>query len=179
MTIMNEQQKVPDWLVVDAGVAEVHPFVPHRLEPVFATITGVTEYEVTLSNEVVYPVPGLRRTQGEDTFVLMSVPDPQVLRVRLAHAVWEQRAAVVEKYEVWLAEPTELNTRALENAARNILTEGLRLLAASSIDAPEQPLPLADGRSESINACGAEVRPPETVAPSDEPGRPGKVLQRC
>jgi len=78
----------------------------------------VTEHEVTLSNEVVYPVPGLRRTQGEDTFVLMSVSDPQVLRVRLAHTVWEQRAAVVEKYEAWSAEPTELNSRALENAAR-------------------------------------------------------------
>lgn len=65
------------------------------------------------------------------------------------------------------------------NAARNILTEGLRLLAASSTDAPEQPLPVADGRSETINACGAEVRPSETVAPGDEPGRSRKVLQRC
>ncbi len=114
---MNEQQKVPDWLVVDACVAEVHPGVPHRFEPVFATIAKVTEHWVTLSNETVYPVPGLRRTQGECTFVLMSVSDPQVMRVRLAHALWEQRATVVEKYEAWSAEPTELNTRALENAA--------------------------------------------------------------
>jgi len=118
MTIMNEQQKVPDWLVVDACVAEIHPFVPHRFDAVLSTVAKVTEHEVTLSNEVVYPVPGLRRTQGEDTFVLMSVSDPQVLRVRLAHTVWEQRAAVVEKYEAWSAEPTELNSRALENAAR-------------------------------------------------------------
>ncbi len=118
MTIMNEQQKVPDWLVVDACVAEIHPFIPHRFDAVLSTVAKVTEHEVTLSNEVVYPVPGLRRTQGEDTFVLMSVSDPQVLRVRLAHAVWEQRAAVVEKYEAWSAEPTELNSRALENAAR-------------------------------------------------------------
>lgn len=65
------------------------------------------------------------------------------------------------------------------NAARNILTEGLRLLAASTTDAPEQPFPVADGRSETLNACGAEVRPPETVAPGGEPGRSGKVLQRC
>jgi len=34
MTIMNEQQKVPDWLVVDACVAETHPFVPHRFDAV-------------------------------------------------------------------------------------------------------------------------------------------------
>ncbi len=115
---MNEQQKVPDWLVVDACVAEVHPFVPHRFEAVFSTIAKVTEHWVTLSNEIVYPVPGLRRTQGEYTFVLMSVSDPRVMRVRLAHEVWEQRTAVVEKYEAWSAEPTELNTRALENAAR-------------------------------------------------------------
>ncbi len=117
ITIMNEQQKVPDWLVVDACVAEVHPFVPHRFDAVLSTIAKVTEHWVTLSNEIVYPVPGLRRTQGEDTFVLMSVSDPQVMRVRLAHAVWEQRAAVVKRYEAWSAKPTELNSRALENAA--------------------------------------------------------------
>jgi len=118
MTIMNEQQKVPDWVVVDADVAEVHPFVPHRFDAVFSTIAKVTEHEVTLSNKVVYPVPDLRRTRGEDTFVLMSMSDPQVMRVRLAHEVWEARAEVVEKYEAWSAEPTEPNTRALENAAR-------------------------------------------------------------
>jgi len=117
MTIMNEQQKVPDWLVVDACVAEIHPFVPHRFDAVFSTIAKVTEHWVTLSNEIVYPVPGLRRTQGDDVFVLMPVSDPQVMRVRLAHAVWEQRAAVVEKYEAWLAEPSEPNSKALENAA--------------------------------------------------------------
>ena len=40
------------------------------------------------------------------------------MRVRLAHALWEARATVVEKYETWSAEPTEPNTRALESAAR-------------------------------------------------------------
>jgi len=51
------------------------------------------------------------------------------------------------------------------NAARNILTEGLRLLAL------EQPSTVADGQSETSNACGVEVRPPETAAPDVEPGR--------
>ena len=51
------------------------------------------------------------------------------------------------------------------NAARNILTEGLRLLNL------EQPTTVADGQSETQNACGVEVRPPETVAPDVEPGR--------
>jgi len=78
----------------------------------------VTEREVVLSNGAVYPVPDLRRTQGDDVLVLLFESDPQVLRVRLAHALWEERAAVVQKYEAWLAEPTEPNTRALENAAR-------------------------------------------------------------
>jgi len=118
MSTMTEQKKVPDWLVLDARVAEVHPVVPHRLTPVFATITGVTEHEAILSNGAVYPVPDLCRTQGDDVLVLLFGSDPQVMRVRFAHALWEQRATVVKKYEAWSAEPTELNTRALENAAR-------------------------------------------------------------
>ena len=51
------------------------------------------------------------------------------------------------------------------NAARNILAEGLRLLNL------EQPSTVADGQSETLNACGVEVRPPETAAPDVEPGR--------
>jgi putative transposase len=51
------------------------------------------------------------------------------------------------------------------NAARNILTEGLRLLNL------EPPSTVADGQSETSNACGVEVRPPETAAPDVEPGR--------
>ncbi len=78
MCTMTEQQKVPDWVVVDACVAEIHPFVPHRFDAVFSTIAKVSEHWVTLSNEIVYPVPGLHRTQGDDVFVLMSVSDPQV-----------------------------------------------------------------------------------------------------
>jgi len=118
MSAMAEPKEVPDWLVLDASVAEVHPFVPHRFDAVFSTITELNEHWVTLSNGAVYPVPDLRRTQGECTFVLMSASDPQVLRARLAHELWKQRAAVVRKYETWLAEPTEPNSRALESAAR-------------------------------------------------------------
>ena len=52
------------------------------------------------------------------------------------------------------------------NAARNILTEGLRLPALTG-----HPSSVADGQSETPNACGVEVRPPETVALDVEPGR--------
>lgn len=52
------------------------------------------------------------------------------------------------------------------NAARNLLAEGLRLLAEGGLPV------VADGRSETENACGAEVRPPATPgALGVEPGR--------
>lgn len=48
------------------------------------------------------------------------------------------------------------------NAARNILAEGLRLLAI------EQPSMVADGRSETENACGANVRPAAMLAVGED-----------
>lgn len=48
------------------------------------------------------------------------------------------------------------------NAARNILVEGLRLLAF------EQSSMVADGRSETENACGADVRPVAILAVDEE-----------
>jgi putative transposase len=52
-----------------------------------------------------------------------------------------------------------------ENAAANILTEGLRLLGLS------QPHLVAAGRTETENACGAGVRGPETDPAGVEAGR--------
>ncbi len=51
------------------------------------------------------------------------------------------------------------------NAARNILDEGLRVLKT------EQARVVAAGRTETENACGAYVSPPEMAAIGDEAGR--------
>jgi len=60
------------------------------------------------------------------------------------------------------------------NSARNILTEGLRLLAV------EQSGLVADGRSETQNACGASVSPPAaSVAVGCEAGRASEDRQLC
>ena len=48
------------------------------------------------------------------------------------------------------------------NASRNILAEGLRLLAI------EQPRMVADGRSETENACGADIRPAAMLAVGED-----------
>ncbi|WP_276973723.1 RNA-guided endonuclease InsQ/TnpB family protein [Ferrimicrobium acidiphilum] len=48
------------------------------------------------------------------------------------------------------------------NAARNILAEGLRLLEV------EQSAMVADGRSETENACGADVRPAAMLAVGED-----------
>jgi len=58
------------------------------------------------------------------------------------------------------------------NAARNLLVEGLRLLEA------EQGL-VAAGRTETLNACGAGVRPPMLVAVGVEAGRRSEGRVSC